>query len=94
MAGNDNALDQLMRILLHQNAIVESPRFALVGVDAQINWTRMILGQKRPFEPARKPSTAATTEPGVFDEVRHIARCHAQEFFDPRVTTISLVRRE
>jgi hypothetical protein len=94
MAGDHDAFDQLMRILLHQDSIIERSRFAFIGIDTQINRTRMILGQKCPFQAARKARTAATTQAGILYDVRDIAGRHAQDLFDPRVATVSLIRRQ
>ena len=91
MAGNHDAFDQLMRILFHQDSIVEGSRFAFIGVDAQINRTWMILGQEGPFQAARKTRAAAPTQASVFDDVNDIDRSHAQDLFDPRVATVGHV---
>ena len=52
-----------MGILLHQNAVVECARFAFVGVDAQVDRPRMILGQERPLDPAGKPAPPRPRKP-------------------------------
>src|SRR5262249_53515274 len=43
---NDDSLEDLMRIVLHQDAVIESAGFAFVSVDAQIDRAGMILGQE------------------------------------------------
>jgi hypothetical protein len=91
MAGNHDAFDQLMWILLHQDSIVEGSRFALIRVDTQINRTRMILGQERPLQAARKPRAATTTQASILDDVNDVDRSHAQDLFDPCVATIGHV---
>ena len=91
MAGNHDAFDQLMRILLHQDPIIESSRFAFIGVDTQINRAWMILGQEGPFQTAREPRATSTTQAGIFDDVNHVDGSHAQDLFDPRVATVGHV---
>ena len=80
-----------MRILLHQDAIVERARLALIGVDAQINRPRMVLRQKAPLHPRRETSPATPAQPRVLHEIRHIIRLHRQRLFKRLVSTVSLI---
>ena len=50
-----------MGIFFDQHSVVERPRLALVAVDAQVDWTLDILGEKRPLESRRKPCTTASS---------------------------------
>ena len=58
----DDSLDHLMRIVLHQDPVVERARLALVGVDAEIDRAGMILGQEGPLEPGGEAGAAAAAE--------------------------------
>ncbi len=46
VAGDGDPLDQLVRIIFHQHAVVEGARLTFVGVDGKINRAGMILGEK------------------------------------------------
>ena len=54
--------EHLVRILFHQDAVVERARLALVGVDAQVDRAGMVLGQEGPLEPGRKAGPAAAAQ--------------------------------
>ena len=77
-AGDDDAFEQLMRILLHQDAIVERARLALVGVDAHVDRAGMVLRQERPLQAAREAGAAAAAQAGVLDELRDVGRATCQ----------------
>src|SRR6185369_2101937 len=62
-------------------------RLTLVGVDAEIDWAGMILREKRPLEPARKPRAAPAAQPGVLDRVNHLRRRHLVERLGQRAIT-------
>src|SRR5262249_38360885 len=65
---------QLMGVFFHQDAVVERARFRLISVDAQINRAGMLLGQKRPLQPGRKPRTSSAAQPGLLDLVDDVDR--------------------
>ena len=72
-AGDQYALQQLVRVLLHQHTITERTRFGLVGVDAQVG--DLAVGrQERPLHPRReaRPSTAAQAT--VLDHLHGLLR--------------------
>lgn len=60
VAGDGDPLNDLMRIALHDDPIVERPRLGLVGVDREIN-CRRVLRQERPLHAGRKPRPAAAS---------------------------------
>ena len=66
-AGDQDPLDQLVGVFLHQQAVVERRRLALVGVDAHERFLP-ILGKERPLEPARKARAAAAAQLRVLDD--------------------------
>jgi len=80
-----------MRILLHQDAVVERARLALVRIDAQINRPRMILGQKAPLGSGRETGAATTTQAGVFHDLRHIIGRHRERFAQRFVAAIGAI---
>src|SRR5208282_6276666 len=67
-ARDQDALEQLVGVPLHQVAVIEGRRLALVGVDAHERLFP-ILGKKRPLQAAREAGAAAAAEVGVPDQV-------------------------
>ena len=63
------AFDHLVRIVLHQDAVVERARLALVGVDAHVDRAGMVLGQKRPLQPGGKAGPAAAAQVAALDHL-------------------------
>src|SRR5205807_10574272 len=59
ITSQDDPLKNLMRVFLHENAIIKGARLAFVGIDAEVDWSGMVLGQKRPLDAAREAGTAA-----------------------------------
>ena len=80
-----------MRILLHQDAIVERARLALIRVDAQIDRPRMVLRQKAPLHSRRKTSPAAAAQARVLHQIRHIVRLHRQRFLQRFVAAVGAI---
>src|SRR5205823_12542621 len=74
--GEQNAFEHLVRVLFHEDAVIERARLALVGIDAKINRPRVVLGQECPLEPAWKTGTAAAAQAGSLDGVRDLSRRH------------------
>ena len=68
VAGDDDPFQDLVRVLLHEDAVIESSRLALVGVDAKVNRPRMILGQEGPLDAARKPRAAPPAQSRFLDD--------------------------
>ena len=62
VGGDDDAFEQLVRVLLDDEAILERAGLALVGVDREVDGLRRLLRQEAPFEPCRKPRAAAATQ--------------------------------
>ena len=64
-AGDQAALDQKMRIVPHDLAVLAGAGLGLVGVDDEV--MRPVadrLGHERPFQSGRKTGAAAATQPG------------------------------
>ena len=78
-AGNDHAFDQLMRILVHDLAILERARLGFVGVADEINRLAALAIYKAPLETARETGTAATAQAGDFYVLTDLFR--AGKFF-------------
>src|SRR5260370_16101983 len=61
--GQEAALDQLVRIVAQDVAVLAGAGLALVGVDDQIGWPVAGLRHERPFEPGREAGAAAPAQP-------------------------------
>ena len=72
-AGDQDPLEELVRVLLHQQAVVERRRLALVGVDAHERFLP-VLGKEAPLQPAGEAGAAAAAQLRVLDERRRPSR--------------------
>ena len=77
-ARDQDALEELVGVPLHQVAVVEGRRLALVGVDAHERFFP-ILGKKRPLQAAREAGAAAAAELGILDQVDDRVGRHGRE---------------
>ena len=87
VAGDGDPLNDLMRIALHDDAVVERPRLGLIGVDREIN-RRRVLRQERPLHAGRKPRPASASQPRCLDGLRDLCRSHLQRLFERSVAAI------
>src|SRR5262249_37239280 len=94
MASDRNAFDQLMRILLHEDSVVERARLALVRVDAKIDRTGMVLRQEGPLQAGREPCPAAPAKTGILHSVRDDIPLPAERFFECLVAAIRAIARQ
>src|SRR6185312_13077845 len=60
----DAALDQFVRIVAQDVAVLAGAGLALVGVDDEIARPLALLRHERPFEPGREAGAAAAAQPG------------------------------
>ena len=74
VAAEDDAFEHLVRIVFHQDAIVERARLALVGVDAHVDRAGMVLGQEGPLQPGGKTGAAAAAQAAGLDHFDHLRR--------------------
>ena len=82
-AAHHQALQDLMGILLHEDAIVERARLALVGIETEVDRPWMILGEKRPLQSRGEAGAAAAAQGARFHLVDHVSRL-ALEHLEPR----------
>src|SRR5690606_5887434 len=57
--GDQAALDQRMRVVAHDVAVLAGAGLRFVGIDDQIAGPLRLLGHERPFEPGREAGAAA-----------------------------------
>jgi len=87
---NNRPFDHLMGVFFHQDAVVERARLALVGIDAEIDGSRMVLGQKGPLDPGGKTGPAAAPQPAGFDQLDHFLGTHLLEHAAQGLVTAAL----
>ena len=67
VAGDQAALDERVRVALHDEAVLERARLALVCVDAQVDGLVGVLGQEAPLDARGEARAAAAAQVGRFD---------------------------
>ena len=73
--ADDAALDQQVRVLLHQQAVLERARLGLVRVAAEVLVHRA-LGQEAGLLAHREAGAAASAQPGVLQLVQQLVLLH------------------
>src|SRR5206468_7254883 len=91
---DDHALDEAVRVALHEIAVLERAGLTLVGVDDEIAGGCRPLGNEAPLDAGREGRTAQPTEIGLLDLLRDGGRFHAEGFGERAVATRLLVTRE
>jgi hypothetical protein len=79
-AGDDHALDQLVRVLVHDLPVLERARLGFVGVANQVNRLAALAVHEAPFQAAGKTRAAAAAQAGNFTSSRI---CSCGEIFLP-----------
>src|SRR5439155_18053520 len=91
--GEHDAFEHLVRVLLHQDAVVEGAGFALVGVDAQVDRAGVVFGQEGPFDAGREAGAAAAAQARRLDDIRHLGGLHlADDTLEGAVAAVGTVR--
>ncbi len=73
-ARDDHALDQLVRILIHDLAIFERAGLGFVGIADEINRLAALAVNETPLEAAGKTRAAATAQAGNFHVLADLFR--------------------
>jgi hypothetical protein len=76
---DDDALDEQVRVLDQDVAVLEGGRLGFVGVDRQVDRFAGVLGEKAPFDPGGKAGPAAATQPASLDLVDDVFRFGGKE---------------
>src|SRR5204862_1738336 len=74
--GDENALDQLMRIVVNDIPILERARLGFVRVAAEIDRFFLIRFDETPLHPAGEPGAAAPAQAGGLHFVHDLAARH------------------
>ena len=91
IAGDENALDKLVRIVMEKLPILERAGLGFVGVANQINRLTGALGEKTPLHAAGETRATAPAHLAVFDLGHDLFELHAERFRQRLVTTLAKV---
>ncbi len=80
IGAQDHAFDQQVRVFHQEFSILTRTRFAFVGVARQVT-RKHILGQERPLETGREPSTTASAQPGSLHHFHNFVRLFGERLF-------------
>src|SRR5205807_8861420 len=75
---DDDALHELVRVALHELAVVERPRFGLVEVDDQIGGLADVLRDEGPLLPGGEARASPPPEPRGLYLLDDLVRVHRQ----------------
>src|SRR5208283_2740311 len=65
--GQQAPLDELVRLVAQDVAVLAGARLAFIGIDAEIGRMVALFRHERPFQPGRKAGAAAAAQPGFLD---------------------------
>src|SRR5207245_10623705 len=88
VTGNQDALEQLVRILMNNVTILESARLRLVGIANQIHRLLLVRFNKAPLHPGWETSTTTSAQRRSLNLVKNVGRRHGNGFFQLLVAAI------
>ena len=76
-----HSFDQLVRVLFHQDPVLEGPRFHFVCVNDEILGFGSVLPHRHetPFQPRREPGTASASKLGILNHLLNPKRVHCRD---------------
>ena len=90
--GSDGeALEELVRILVEDVAILERARLRLITIDNDIVGFAIVVLDEAPLRSGREAGAAASAKVGRLDHVNDLARLHADSFFQGLVAAMGKV---
>ena len=89
VSRNGQPLDELMRVVVKNIAVLESSGLGLVGVDHDIVRLAIIVFDEAPFGAAGKSRAAAAAQIGGFDDVHDLRRLHCHCLAERFITAMS-----
>src|SRR5690606_6257036 len=90
-ARDHGALDQLVRILVHDVAVFERAGLGFVGVDDEVDGLAAFAINERPLEAAREAGAAAAAQAGFFDLFAQVFGLLGDGLFEHLVATVAQV---
>src|SRR5581483_4992897 len=76
--GDDRPLEELMRVPLHELAVVEGPRLGFVDVHDEIRGLAGVLRDERPLDAGREAGTPAPSKTGCLHDLDDLLRAHRE----------------
>src|SRR5437867_10608093 len=58
VSSDQDSFEDLMRIALQEDSVLEGSRLAFIGIDNEVSWLFRALGHEGPLEPAGKARSA------------------------------------
>ena len=83
VGGDQDALEDLVRVTLNEHVVLEGGRLGFVAVDHQVR--HRVLAQHRPLAPGREAGAAPAQQAGRVDLGRHRLGGHGQGLAQPGV---------
>ncbi len=96
-AGDGDAFEQRVGIVIHQVTIFKSSRLRFVGIDRQVMVPLLFLRDERPFLPRAESRPAAPAQAGVSDGLDDLIRLHLQRLAQRRISAgadVLVIRHE
>src|SRR5260370_36878681 len=93
VCGDDHAFDQLVRIPLHQRAVLERSRLHLVGVRNEVLWMRSLLshGYEAPLHAGGKAGPSPPAKIRSLHQFGDLRRLHSEGLAEPLISTCALL---
>src|SRR5690606_4303623 len=85
--ADQRTLDQLVRVALHDLAVLEGTRLALVSVDGDVSGFR-VLRDEAPLHAGGEARAAAPAQPRRLDHLDHLVGREGHSFFEALVAAV------
>ena len=90
--GRDHhALDELVRVLVENVAVLECPRLGFIAVADQINRLGVVRRDERPFHSSREACAAAAAQAGLLHLLGDLLRLHREGLFQIIISPVAQV---
>ena len=72
IAGDENPLQHLVWVALHQLTVLEGPRLAFIRVAAEIFGALILFREESPLDTGRKACASTASQTGLLDQFRDL----------------------
>src|SRR5690606_32859693 len=87
---DETALDEQVRVPLHEDVVLEGARLALVGVAADVLRLQRVLLHELPLHAGGEARPAAATQARLLDFLDDVVRLHAERLLQRLITVLPL----